>query len=318
MASMAQDPPKRPRTDEQEANPTTPLVRSDLAELLETQRKDIAEASAASTQKLLVAYDEIQKHKFAVIDTKILSLQKMHASQQREIEELRHSIAVNANDSADIRKKLVTAAHITADPDFDHQWDRDPDRSVLAIGTPDLVSKDELSKSLQPWLDRLELVNQPWQLLGPTMGRNFSLAFDNNEHGVGSLRATKANDLLYNKDSKEWEKLFVNDPEGKSLQIYISPDNSPKVRREQTLCKRLVSAIIQVHPDLKDKVYFNRRARNICIRRKSIAKVEASSFEVFEPMWVYEQIAKYGLNKDAIVEHFKSITGLAPEEVYRV
>ncbi len=318
MASTPTDPSKRARTDEQESGQATPIVRSDLAALLEVQRVEIAEASAASTHKLLLKYDEIQKQKFAVIDSKILSLQKMHATQQREIEELRHSIATNANDAADIRKKLVTAAHVTADPDFDHQWDREPDRSVLSIGTPDLVSKEELTKSLQPWLDRLELVSQPWQVLGPTMGRNFTIAFDTNEHGVGALRAAKANDLLFNKEAKEWEKLYVPDPEGKALQIYISPDNSPKVRREQTLCKRLVTAIVHVHPDLKDKVYFNRRARNVCIRRKAVAKIEATSFEVFTPLWVYEQVAKSGLDKEAIVEHFKSITGLAPEEVYRV
>ena len=218
----------RPRgTPKQDQAPEAPIVRSVLDALFEAHRKDLIEASVASTQKLLVACDEIQKNKIAAIDQKILALQAQNQSQQQEIDQLCRAIAPNFNESADIRKQLVTAANIKADPNFDEQWDRNPDLSVLFIGTTDLVSKDSMSSAIQSWLDQLSLPEGPWQLLGPPMGRNFNLALDNNDHGVGILRATKASEPLRDKTTKEWENLYVRDPEDNQLPISISADKVP-------------------------------------------------------------------------------------------
>ena len=35
----------------------------------------------------------------------------------------------------------------------------------------------------------------------------------------------------------------------------------------------LTACCVHIHPELEDQIYLNRRARNLCIRRKAVAKI---------------------------------------------
>jgi hypothetical protein len=129
-------------------------------------------------------------------------------------------------------------------------------------------------------------------------------------------RAKKANMLLRNKESGEWEKLFTTNPENKTTQIYIGPDKPPKLKREIQLTKRLQKSFEGVHSTIKS--YFNPRIRHVCIDKKPIAKVIAATFESFEVHWIEEHIDLFKLDKAKIMQNFNDHSGTAPNYTYSV
>ena len=164
-------------------------------------------------------------------------------------------------------------------------------------------------------LDRLGLENIPYNLQGPPIGRNFALKFTGNLQ-MAAQRAKKANMLLRNKETNEWEKMFTKTPENEDAKIFIGPDRAPKLKREIQLAKRLHKAFEAVHNDIKS--YYNPRNYHVCIDKKPIAKVSAASFESFQVQWIDEHITQFKLDRDKILRDFDAHTGTAPNYTYSV
>ena len=120
--------------------------------------------------------------------------------------------------------------------------------------------------SLTPWLDQLDISDRHYKLLGPETGKDFELKFTG-APSLGARRAKKANQLLLDPDTKVWKRLSTMDPENKSVQIFISPDESPGARREKQLTKRLLKSFAHIHSD--KQFYYNRHLRAVCHDKKS-------------------------------------------------
>ena len=106
------------------------------------------------------------------------------------------------------------------------------------------------------------------------------------------------------------------DPENESVRIYISPDKAPKQRREEQLTKRLVKSFEKVHPN--GAPFYQPRYRAVCSAKKPIAKIEAKSCDDHKLVWNHEALPTSGIDKKKVEEHWRSISGTAPEITWSV
>ena len=121
-------------------------------------------------------------------------------------------------------------------PPLPDSWERAARAEVLSIGAGDHIPKSLLEDTVKEWLEPLAIKREDWRLNGPPHGRRFDLVF-NGLSEIGAARANKANLLLRNADGT-WRQLQSKDCEDKPVDLFISKDQMPKERREETLGKR--------------------------------------------------------------------------------
>jgi hypothetical protein len=203
-------------------------------------------------------------------------------------------------------------------------WTRAPRQDVLTIGAAETISKDALFESVKEWLSTspLDYPDEYWRLEGLKLGRNFELFFNGEFRSPESayLKANKAN-LSLKSDSGIWEKLYAVGPNKNQVELFISKDQTPQLKREFTLSKRLLACIEKSFSGFvfSDKnIYIHRRL--MCIRHGNIdlAKIFADSFEVFTVKWNQEEVDALGLDKDALLASFHSKTGLASNRTWTI
>lgn len=282
-----------------------PVLRNELDDLLADSRaslvKELEATTTAHLNTTLRAFDAMQTREFERIQGDV-------SETKDRVQSLESSLKDTIATVETLKHQMAIAEKVVYDLDEDNDaWSRDARREILLVGTAEIVAKTTLLESLSPWLDELGLDPGFFRLDGPPAGRNFQLVFTG-APSIGARRARKANNLLRQEDGT-WRKLVTQDPEGEETKIFISPDASPKSRREKQLCKRLVRSFQHLYSS--KNFFYNSRTKVACCDGKPLARICADSFEDFRTEWVLSNLAAKQVDKDTVASHFANASGTA-------
>ena len=291
------------------------IIQDSNEQMLKTLMATVQQCKS-QTDETIKKIQEVNVQRFNLAENRITELEKSMAILQEQNSELVEHVKELREAKEAVRAIEKNPSTPRKAPPTDSQWDRAPRADVLTIGAGENVAKKKILEAITPWLTK-DAGYDPslWRLDGPQFARKFDLVFNGANSGdTGARRANYANLLLRNED-RTWNKIFVKNPEGEDIELFISKDDSPKHNREITLGKRLEKAIKRAAgADREELFFFHKPSRSIKFKGKLLAKVEAESFEICEVMWLPKTLdeAKLADKKDVIKEDFHSHTGVAP------
>jgi hypothetical protein len=265
------------------------------------------------------------KQSVATLVEKFDSLAKSSTDADATIQAVTERVTVIAKGHHAVKERIGLLQEPTyVAPPIVPNWTRAPRQDVLTIGAAEPISKDALKDAVKEWLGTapLEYPDGYWRIEGPKLGRNFELFFNGEFQSPESayLKANKANLSLKQEDGT-WEKIYAIGPTKKQIELFISKDQTPQVKREFTLSKRLLACIEKSFSGFtfsEKNIYIHRRL--MCIKHGNIdlAKIFADSFENFTVKWNQTEVEALGLDKEALLSEFRSKTGLASNRTWTV
>ena len=213
----------------------------------------------------------------------------------------------------DMRSTLVTQSEDRAIPD--PSYDRAVDHTILKLNGSSDMSQQSVATAIRDVWFRGAFTPDQWKLEceGSSPSRYFTVRFVSTGEAAARM-ANRARGLLKNQDGT-WRKIFCNDADGASVQLYIQKDQSPKQRRLAIAAKRIERAIESRHPALTDKVHWQRPVRKQDKSMQvmlSVSKVDCIRIKADDPDedvvvdWDHEAVSRLGLDKASIMSTFRA------------
>ena len=314
------DGPKRGRLGENEQHPPGPddgdgkyVTQSDLDDMFETWGKQIASAVADANKSLEATlksnmvdlvknYDARANVRFTSIEAELAARKEKQEKQDAEqkaawaaMEKMHVSLAT--------AESLVPPKNVVADDEFN----REIDLGVFRIGAASMVDKPSVREAIQPWLDTVGVPLEQLELIGPNMGKNYSLRFLGAD-GLAARRAknTHTHTLLRAADGS-WKEYHAVGPHDSRVRLYISQDKTPRQHRIEMAAKRLHRAVQQV---VQGKTaHLLRRDGAVSIGWKPVAKIQVVSADETIVLWNEAVVQELRVDKAAILAIFNAESG---------
>ena len=289
------------------------VSRSDLEELLATLKQNIGNDVKAAVEQSVVAnntelirkYDAQVQRRFADHDASLKDItdrcDKIDSDQVKmrdDIKRMQDALALAEAAPAQVRTALES-----------EEFDRPPDLTLVRLNTSELVARAAVLESISPWMSEAGLSDDHWDLLGDQNGlaRNFVVRFSGPD-ALAARRARKCLAIRRMPDGTWRPNPRVNTPMNRSVEIYVSPDKSPRQLRTEQGGRKLLKAFRAVHPT--KSVHLDKREGVVNVEWKACAKVLAHpEVGVFTIQWNAAVVAELAIQKVQIKEAFDADTG---------
>ena len=278
MASGSAGPVKRGRDDGVDQGDSESITRSDLDILFNTFktsfRVDIIEnvenSRARKMEDLIRGYDgSVQKRlgdhdaQLRDLDSRTQTIETSQASMKSDIKRLTEALALaeSATTSAEVTRAFA-----------DESFDRLPGLSVIRFNTSELVSHSSILESIKPFMGEADLSENQWDLLGAPLGisRNSIVRFTGSE-AIAARRAKTCFQLRRLPDGSWRSNPKVTSPMNREIDVYISPDKSPKQLRTELGGRRLRKAFRAAHPN--GACHLDKRTGQVSVQWKPCARL---------------------------------------------
>ena len=188
-------------------------------------------------------------------------------------------------------------------------FDRAPDPTILRINAGEMIAHGAVLEAVRRLAREATLKYEQWELAGPPDGisRNFTLRLSGAD-GLASRRARKILDLRRNPDGSWRDNPTVMSPLGRNIELYISPDKSPKQLRTEQGGRKLLKAFKAVHPN--KSFHLDKRAGVVSVDWSPVAKVEPK-IEVNQSTvhWIPGTIERANIDKEQVLGAFNAESG---------
>jgi len=321
MSSSAASAPKRGRPDDEpemeQAGPQDVVTRQEFESVFDTFRKDffgdmvkdvtteLDKKCTGKLESLFRDYDkavtkkfEAHEHDIADLRARADATEEAQKKMKDDIERIRAALAVAESAAAD-----VTAA-IQND-----EFDRDPDPTIIRLNAAESVAHESVKTAVSEWIALADIVDDQWELQGDPRGisRNFVIKL-RGAPGLAARRVKKCLGLRRNADGSWRPNMKVTSPLGREIEVYVSPDKSPKQLRTEQGGRRLLKAFRAVHPN--KATHLDKRSGMVSVEWKPCARVtpnaEPNSYVV---MWNHSVVTQTQVQKAQIMDVFNSETG---------
>ena len=294
-------------------------VRSVLDELLngfkENLTKDIT-ATVTATQttldtkiteritNLMREFDSATQRRMSDIEGRVIEVSGRMDDQVKAMQDMKKDIEKLKKGLVEAEVQQPTRASLN-----EENYDREPDVTILRVGAAELISKEAAVRAVKPWLDEADSDATQYEIIGPTLGRNFTVKFAGTG-GLAAKRARRAFAMLRGVDGT-WREMVAKSPLNKDIKIYVSEDKSMKTIKTETSAKRLMRAFKAVHPE--KEVHLVRRTGTISVAWVPIARVDAANPDDIRVMWNAAAVGEHSVNKNDIVMKFGTDAGASAQ-----
>jgi hypothetical protein len=218
---------------------------------------------------------------------------------KRDLEQLQAALAV-AENVANSASQVIR----------EDAWDRDPDLTILRANTSENVSHASALAAIETWLLEADIKQDMFELSGDPNGiaRNFTIRFA----GTPVLAARRARKALAARRTPEgaWKpNPNVRSPLGRQLELYISPDKSPKQLKTEQGSRKLIRAFKATHP--QKHTHVDKRTGVVSVDWVPCAKVVAnsSSDDPYTIQWNVAALEQSQVDKSRVMDAFNSSGG---------
>ena len=238
-----------------------------------------------------------------VISIRALTIETSQASMLNDIKRLTDALAL-AESSTSVSEVNRAIA--------DESFDRPPDLSVIRLNTSELVSYSSVLDSIKALMSEAGLNENQWDLLGAPQGiaRNFTVRFVGTE-AIAARRAQKCLQLRRLPDGSWRPNPKVTTPMNREIDIYISPDKSPKQLRTELGGRRLLKAFRAVIPN--SACHLDKRSGQVSVQWKPCARVipqpSSGSDASYIIQWNVAAVSELQIDKPQIQSAFDSDMG---------
>ena len=250
------------------------------------------------TQELFSAHSARINHRFDAVEAAVGELQGSHKALASENAAIKEQVAALS--------KAMAIAETAASPqqalDAD-EWDRAPRLHVLELKSSDTMARGDVLETIKPWLADAGFTESQWSLAMAPLSLRASLVFKG--EATTAARRAKAANLALRLEDGTWSKLTVPNPtpapDGQprpTLQLYVSPDASPKVKAQMWMGKKLLNILKEEYPGLN--FAFKRSEAMVTVQRKDLAFIAADSREETAPLWKGVTVSDHDINKERI------------------
>ena len=281
------------------------LRTSVVNELSDSISKTIDTKFTAQVEKAFRTYDEKITNRLSDHDMGIADLVKradtVEQSQKKmkeDINKLQRALAVAESAATEVVQQLEL-----------EQFDRQPDPAVLRANTSESVAKEAVLAAFATLFKDADIPDDGFEMVGGTMGisKNFTFRLLG-APGLAARRARKVLDMRRRPDGSWAPNPQVTTPLGRRIDIFLSPDKSPKQLRTELGGRRLFKAFKSAHPN--KTVHLDKRAGMVSIDWHPCARVvpaqEQNSYTV---QWNPTVVIRAQIDKEGIMSAFNANNG---------
>ncbi len=247
---------------------------------------------------LFTKQSEAIESRFAPLEASVSDLQQKTTSLQREHDEMVARVSAMETSMAMADRQPSQIAALLDEENFV----RDPILSRLKVNAGEDVTNASVKAAVSKWLGDASMQETCWTFSGPALGRYFAVDFSG-DPVTGARRARKAN-LALRKPDGDWRNLVVQNVAGAEVSLYIGPDKSPQQEAQETLGKRLLRVVADLHPEVR--FTFDKKKSLIKANKKDFAVLVASSRDERAPKFWIPTLEDLGISKDTILERLDS------------
>lgn len=312
---MASGSGKRGRAEDGENDANDFVTKGELSEMLSKFKGGFAEDVTATLstkcgarmEELIRTYDTMTQKRFGEQDANISDLNartaKLEEDQKKmdeNVQRLQAALAVAESTTAEASRAVA-----------DEAFDRAPDLTLVRVNASESVSHTVVKDAIKVLMTEADMKNEAWELLGNPAGiaRNFTIKLCGAE-GLAVRRAKKFMDLRRDAAGAWRSNPTVRTPLGRDVELFLSPDKSPKQLRTEQAGRKLLRAFRAVHPNRS--VHLDKRAGTVSVDWVLCAKVvpnpEPGSTTV---QWNVAALEQTGVSKCQIMSVFNSESGSA-------
>ena len=260
---------------------------------------DLIRGYDGSVQKRLSDHDAQLRD----LDSRTQTIETSQASMKNDIKRLTKALA--------LAKSATTSAEVTR-AFADENFDRLPDLSVIRFNTSELVSHSSTLESTKPLMSEAGLSENQWDLLGAPSGisRNSIVRFTGSE----TIAVRRAKTCLQPRrlpDGSWRPNPKATSPMNKEIDVYISPDRSPKQLRTELGGRRFLKAFLVVHPN--GACHLDKRTGQVSVQWKPCARVvpqlSSASDASYVIQWNAAAVSELQISKPQIQSAFGSDMG---------
>ena len=279
-------------------------VADDVQKSLAASSKDMEDKLTARVESLVRDYDKtitsrFTEHDKAIIDitTRTDSIENSQNQMRRDLEQLQAALAVAESASAGAASQAAR----------DDSWEREPDLTILRVNAAENIAHAAVLSAIESWLDEADIKQEMWELSGDPNGiaRNFSIRFI----GAPVLAARRARKALAARRTADgaWKpNPKVRSPLGRQLELYVSPDKSPKQLKTEQGSRKLFRAFKAIHP--QKNVHHDKRSGQVSVDWVPCAKLVANSSteNPYTVQWNLTAVQQSQIDKQGIMDSFNS------------
>ena len=276
----------------------------------ESLRKDLGiQGNKLSAQVTSVQSDvaAVRTH-VTQIEASLISLRANVEQHDDDIQQILGRLTLLESQSADFKKQAISldsrvviaeSAEPTAKPSG---FDRAPDTSIAKVNCNTNVSKDAIICAVQKLVQDAGMEDANFVIKAPDVSNRFTIQFK----GTGNIASRRASQLIMSlqDDDMHWKKIYVTDPTGAQVQIFVGPDKSPKRIRTEVLCKKVVGILKEL--GLAGDAFVNRAKGQISVAWEPLVMVEVGEDDA-QLLWNKEHMVRLRINKDRVTELFEAV-----------
>lgn len=314
-ASSARPNKRSPAEIDVDSAPGESVSRDELDGMLQELRSSLAEEiTTAVNQKCVGQFERMIRSYDTKVQDRLTDHDATLADLSRRIAASEAEQANTKGDLVRLQRALAVAESAAADATRainEDEFDRNPDPTILRCNLSESVSRDAVRAALAPLMEDASIAQDQWEIPGPPAGiaRNFVVSFKGTA-GLAARRARKVLDMR-RLASGEWRpNPQVTTPLNRAVDVYISPDKSPKQLRTEQGGRKLFKAFKAVHAGKTS--HLDKKTGMVSIDWHPCAKVipnpEPNSWVV---QWNPSVVARASIDKPSVMAAFNAGTGSA-------
>ena len=280
-----------------------PLL-SDFKESLGEDVRPLAEQlTGAKVEDFFRNYDNGIQKRLSGHDAEIADLNKHIAAIETDHDKFKADLAKMQDALALTEATAAQTVRVFQEEDFDRQ----PDLTLVRPNASELVARPAVLDSIKPWLSDAGFQEDHWGMIGGSSGisRNCPVRSAGPD-GLASRRARKCLQVRRQPDGTWRPNPMVVSPMGRRVEIYISPDKSPKQLRTEQGGR--LKAFKAVHPN--KNTHLDKRSGMVPVGwspcAKTIPNPEPNSCVV---QWNVAVLDRAGVSKQDVMNFFNLESG---------
>ena len=269
-------------------------VREDLRKKVDGLHTAVSESFFAAVRRL----DERAERKFSAVESELkahqqtlLQLEQANSDLWDAVTKVRRDLSV-AEASSHQRVSAV-------DPSFD----RKVDITLIRVAAREMVAKDAVRDALDEWLQSSNVEPAHFKFEGSNVDKKFSLRMVGLPDSAAK-RVSQALGALRLPDGS-WRRMSCTSPAGRKVDLFISPDKSPKQIKTEMEGKRLLQAFKSAHPDCNP--HLARQDGVLSVSWIPIARISPQQEDLpTEVLWNMAAVRDQGIKRDEVMAAFRA------------